>query len=53
MASNTRSTWKKRNRHHANMGKRRKAKQSKRSTLPAAELFKGLGAPGEATKGSP
>jgi hypothetical protein len=43
MASNTRSTWKRRVRKHSNMGKKRKAIDSKRSTPPAAELFKALG----------
>jgi hypothetical protein len=43
MASNTRSTWKRRVRKHVNMGKKRKAKESKRSTLSAAELFAVLG----------
>jgi hypothetical protein len=46
MASNTRKTWKRRVRKHANLGKKRKAKESRRSTLPSAELFAGLGAPG-------
>jgi hypothetical protein len=45
MASNTRSTWKRRVRKHVNNGKKRKAKESKRSTLSAAELFAALGAP--------
>ncbi len=48
MASNTRQTWKRRSRKHSNMGKRRKAKQSKASTPSAAELFAGLGEPGKA-----
>jgi hypothetical protein len=47
MASNTRSTWKRRVRKHVNMGKKRKAKESKRSTPPAAVLFAGLGEPGK------
>lgn len=47
MASNTRSTWKRRLRKHANMGKKRKAKESKRSTPSAADLFAGMGAPGK------
>jgi len=47
MASNTRSTWKRRVRKHSNMGKKRKAKHSKRSTPSAADLFKGLGEPGK------
>jgi hypothetical protein len=47
MASNTRSTWKRRVRKHTNMGKKRKAKESKRSTLPAVELFADIGEPGK------
>jgi len=47
MASNTRSTWKRRVRKHVNLGKKRKAKESKRSTLPEAELFAKLGVPGK------
>jgi hypothetical protein len=47
MASNTRSTWKRRVRKHSNMGKKRKAKESKRSTLTSVELFAGLGEPGK------
>ena len=45
MASNTRITWKRRVRKHVNMGKKRKAKESKRSTPSAADLFASLGAP--------
>jgi hypothetical protein len=47
MASNTRKTWKRRVRKHVNMGKKRKAKESKRSTPSAADLFAVLGAPGK------
>jgi hypothetical protein len=43
MASNTRSTWKRRVRKHVNMGKKRKAKESKKSTPTADELFAVLG----------
>ena len=50
MASNTRMTWKRRTRKHVNMGKKRKAKESKRSTPTAAELFAELGAPSGSTK---
>ncbi len=46
MASNTRKTWKRRVRKHVNLGKKRKAKESKRSTPSAADLFAGLGEPG-------
>ena len=45
MASNTRITWKRRTRKHVNMGKKRKAKESKRSTPSAADLFASLGPP--------
>ena len=47
MASNTRETWKRRSRRHSNMGKKRKAKESKHSTPSATELFAGLGEPGK------
>jgi hypothetical protein len=47
MASNTRKTWKRRSRMHSNMGKKRKAIDSKRSTPPATVLFAGLGEPGK------
>jgi hypothetical protein len=50
MASNTRRTWKRRVRKHVNMGKKRKAIESKRSTPSASVLFEGLGEPGRATK---
>ena len=45
MASNTRITWKRRVRKHVNMGKKRKAKDSKKSTPSAAELFASMGPP--------
>jgi hypothetical protein len=45
MASNTRITWKRRTRKHVNMGKKRKAKESKKSTPSAAELFAAMGPP--------
>jgi hypothetical protein len=47
MASNTRSTWKRRSRRHSNAGKKRKAIDSKRSTPSEAKLFEGLGEPGK------
>jgi hypothetical protein len=47
MASNTRKTWKRRVRKHVNLGKKRKAQESKHSTLTAAALFADLGTPGE------
>jgi len=45
MASNTRKTWKRRTRKHANLGKKRKAIESKRSTPSAEKLFADLGKP--------
>jgi hypothetical protein len=45
MASNTRITWKRRTRKHVNMGKKRKAKESRKSTPSAAELFASMGPP--------
>ena len=47
MASNTAVTWKRRDQHHKNEGRRRKRKESKKSTLSNAELFAGLGEPGK------
>jgi len=45
MASNTRITWKRRVRKHVNMGKKRKAKESRKSTPSAVELFAEMGPP--------
>jgi hypothetical protein len=50
MASNTRKTWKRRVRKHVNMGKKRKAVESKRSTLSSADLFAALGEPAKPAK---
>jgi hypothetical protein len=47
MASNSRQTWKKRLRRHSNAGRKRKNKESRHSTLAAAELFAGMGEPGK------
>ncbi len=47
MASNTAQTWRKRDRRHTNMGKRRKAVESKRSTPSYEALFAGFGEPGQ------
>lgn len=47
MASRTKKTWNRRERHHANMGRRRKAQQGRRSTLSVDELFAGCGEPGK------
>ena len=50
MASNTRITWKRRTRRHVNMGKKRKAKESRKSTPSAAELFADMGPPAPAAQ---
>jgi hypothetical protein len=47
MASNSRQTWKRRQRRHSNAGRKRKNKQSVRSTKSEADLFAGMGAPGQ------
>ena len=47
MASDTRSSENKRKRRHKNMGRRRKAQQSVRSTLTETELFAACGEPGK------
>lgn len=47
MASNTAATWNRRDRHHVNAGKRRKAKESKKSTPSYKELFAACGEPGK------
>jgi hypothetical protein len=47
MASNTAVTWKRRDQNHKNAGRKRKRKESKKSTPSAAELFAGLGEPGK------
>jgi hypothetical protein len=47
MASNTAATWNKRDRHHANAGRKRKAKESKKSTPSYTELFAKCGEPGK------
>ena len=51
MASNTMATWRRRRRTHKNLGRDRKRRDAKRSTLSAEELFAGLGAPGQPLPG--
>ena len=53
MASNTLSTWYKRKWHLSNAGRKRKTKDSRRSTLTYSELFAGLGEPGKPAPKSP
>jgi hypothetical protein len=50
MASATKATWNKRDRAHANAGRKRKAKQSKHSTPSYDQLFAGAGEPGKPVK---
>ncbi len=52
MASNTMATWHKRQRAHHNMGRKRKNQDARHSTLSAAELFAGLGEPGQKATGA-
>jgi hypothetical protein len=47
MASNTMATWHKRTRNQKNMGRKRKNKEARHSTLSAAEMFAGFGEPGQ------
>jgi hypothetical protein len=47
MASNTRETWKRRLRRKAKAGRKRKNQDSRHSTPSSAELFAGLGEPGQ------
>lgn len=47
MASNTQATWNKRAWHLAKAGRKRKNKDARHSTLSNAELFAGLGEPGQ------
>ena len=50
MASDTKATWNRRDRHHVNAGKKRKAKESKNSTPSYDQLFAACGQPGVAVK---
>ena len=47
MASNTTASTNKRARAHTNMGRKRKNRDSRKSTPTAAELFAGCGDPGK------
>ena len=47
MASNTSASENKRQRSHKNMGRKRKNKTARRSTLSNVELFAALGEPGK------
>jgi len=47
MASNTMVTWRRRKRKHKNLGRKRKNRLARRSTLTEAELFADLGEPGK------
>ena len=47
MASNTAASENKRARRHKNMGRKRKNKLARKSTPSVAELFAGMGEPGQ------
>lgn len=47
MASNTKETWNRREHKRSKAGRKRKNKESRRSTPSAAELFAGFGKPGQ------
>jgi len=47
MASNTTASTNKRARAHSNMGRKRKNRDARKSTLSNAELFGSLGEPGK------
>ncbi len=53
MASNTAQTWRRRDRRHVNMGRRRKAVEAKRSTPSYDALFAALGEPGQPAPEAP
>lgn len=46
MASNTSETWKRRLHRRAKAGRKRKSRESAKSTPSESELFAALGAPG-------
>ena len=48
MASNTRETWKRRTARKAKAGRKRKNQEARHSTPSAADLFSGMGEPGQA-----
>ncbi len=47
MASNTAASENKRKRSHKNMGRKRKNRLGRKSTLSMTDLFAGMGAPGQ------
>jgi hypothetical protein len=53
MASNTRETWKKRLRRKAKAGRKRKNQEGRHSTPSSAQLFAGMGEPGQAAPKAP
>jgi len=53
MASNTTASTNKRARAHHNMGRKRKNRDARKSTLSATELFKGMGEPGKPAPAKP
>jgi hypothetical protein len=53
MASNTRETWKRRTRRKAKAGRKRKNQEARHSTPSSAQLFAGMGEPGQAAPKAP
>ncbi len=51
MASNTAASENKRKRNHKNMGRKRKSRLGRRSTVSMTELFAGFGEPGKPAPG--
>ena len=47
MASRTKKTWNRRERHRSNAGRKRKAVQARKSTPSEVELFAACGEPGK------
>ena len=47
MASRSKKTWTRRERHHANAGRKRKSVQARKSTPSEVELFAACGEPGK------
>jgi len=47
MASSSRETWNRRKSRHQKMGRKRKNKESRKSTLSEVELFAACGEPGQ------
>jgi len=53
MASRTKKTWNRRERHRAKAGRKRKSVQARKSTPTAVELFAACGEPGKPAPPTP